>query len=538
MSSIDAEALYRVLLDQIRAAYGESLREADGAVLAGIYSGGAWLAERLAKDLDVKEFGVVNVSLHRDDYAKKGLHSQASPTSLPFEVDNRRIVLIDDVLSTGRTVRAAVNELYDYGRPASVALAVLADRGGRELPMAARFTGGVVEVPPIRTSCSPGRTTARSPSRPKRAQAEGRAAASSSNAIPRIEMNTATQGSAEGSAPDNESARASDKFRYGFLKGNPQLTKNGELKHLLTIEGLPRSIVTHILDTAEQFVSVTDREVKKVPLLRGKSVFNLFFENSTRTRTTFEIAAKRLSADVLNLNINASSTSKGESLLDTINNLSAMHADMFVVRHASSGAPYLIAEHCAPHVHVINAGDGRHAHPTQGLLDMYTIRHYKRDFTKLRVAIVGDILHSRVARSDIHALTTLGVPEVRAIGPRTLLAGQSRTDGRARLSQPRRRPEGRRRDHHAASAERTHERRAAAVRAGVFQELGPHARAARARRARCDRDASGADEPRRRNRFASGRRTAVGDPEPGDVRHRGAHGGDGHRGRQQRLKRD
>ena len=120
--------------------------EADGAVLAGIYSGGAWLAERLAKDLDVKEFGVVNVSLHRDDYAKKGLHSQASPTSLPFEVDNRRIVLIDDVLSTGRTMRAAVNELYDYGRPASVALAVLADRGGRELPMAARFAGGVVEV--------------------------------------------------------------------------------------------------------------------------------------------------------------------------------------------------------------------------------------------------------------------------------------------------------------------------------------------------------------------------------------------------------
>jgi aspartate carbamoyltransferase catalytic subunit len=153
-----------------------------------------------------------------------------------------------------------------------------------------------------------------------------------------------------------------------------------------------------------------------VPLLRGKSVFNLFFENSTRTRTTFEIAAKRLSADVLNLNINASSTSKGESLLDTINNLSAMSADMFVVRHASSGAPYLIAEHVAPHVHVINAGDGRHAHPTQGLLDMYTIRHYKKDFTNLTVAIVGDILHSRVARSDIHALTTLGVPEVRAIG--------------------------------------------------------------------------------------------------------------------------
>jgi aspartate carbamoyltransferase catalytic subunit len=206
---------------------------------------------------------------------------------------------------------------------------------------------------------------------------------------------------------------------------HPQLTDHGELRHLLTIEGLPRAILTRILDTAEGFVSVTDREVKKVPLLRGKSVFNLFFENSTRTRTTFEIAAKRLSADVLNLNISTSSASKGESLLDTIDNLSAMHADMFVVRHATSGAPFLIAQHLdrlrGPHVHVINAGDGRHAHPTQGLLDMYTIRHFKKDFTQLRVAVVGDILHSRVARSDIHALTTLGVPEVRAIGPYTLL---------------------------------------------------------------------------------------------------------------------
>ncbi len=206
---------------------------------------------------------------------------------------------------------------------------------------------------------------------------------------------------------------------------NPQLNSNGELQHLLTIEGLPKAVINHILDTASSFVGISDREVKKVPLMRGKSVFNLFFENSTRTRTTFEIASTRLSADVINLNISASSASKGESLLDTIDNLAAMHADMFVVRHSQSGAPYLIAKHLVdtkqPHVHVVNAGDGRHAHPTQGLLDMYTIRHYKKDFTNLTVAIVGDILHSRVARSDIHALTTLGVPEVRAIGPRTLL---------------------------------------------------------------------------------------------------------------------
>lgn len=200
-----------------------------------------------------------------------------------------------------------------------------------------------------------------------------------------------------------------------------QLNKNGELLHLLTIEGLPTSILTLILDTAESFIGVTEREIKKIPLLRGKSIFNLFFEPSTRTRTTFEIAAKRLSADVLNLNIAVSAQSKGEALLDTVNNLSAMHADMFVVRHSQSGAAHMIASHVKPDIHVINAGDGRHAHPTQALLDMFTIRRYKHDFHNLRVAIVGDILHSRVARSQIHALSTLGVPEIRVIAPKTLL---------------------------------------------------------------------------------------------------------------------
>ena len=210
---------------------------------------------------------------------------------------------------------------------------------------------------------------------------------------------------------------------------NPQLNRNGELHHLLTLEGLPVAILRQILDTAQSFVGVTEREVKKVPILRGKTVFNLFFEPSTRTRTTFEIAAKRLSADVLNLAINISSATKGESVLDTVANLAAMQADMFIVRHAASGAPYLIARHVAPDIHVINAGDGRHAHPTQGLLDMFTIRHYKHDFTSLRVAVVGDVLHSRVARSHIHALTTLGCPEIRVIGPKTLLPREVETLG-------------------------------------------------------------------------------------------------------------
>ena len=202
-----------------------------------------------------------------------------------------------------------------------------------------------------------------------------------------------------------------------------QFNSAGELTHLLTLEGLPKEQILHILDTAKQFVSVTDpaREVRKVPLLRGKSVFNLFFENSTRTRTTFEIAAKRLSADVINLDISTSSTAKGESLLDTIDNLVAMQADIFVVRHNVSKAPIEIANHVPAHVHVVNAGDGSHQHPTQGLLDMYTMRHFKHQFKGLKVAIVGDIVHSRVAKSNIHALTTLGCEEIRAIGPESLL---------------------------------------------------------------------------------------------------------------------
>jgi aspartate carbamoyltransferase catalytic subunit len=205
---------------------------------------------------------------------------------------------------------------------------------------------------------------------------------------------------------------------------NPQINDQGELVHLLTLEGLPAEMIVRILDTAVPFVSIAERDVKKVPLLRGKAVFNLFFENSTRTRTTFEIAAKRLSADVINLNIGASSTTKGETLLDTVDNLCAMNADMFVVRHAQSGAPHLIASHLnrtgRSHVHVVNAGDGRHAHPTQGLLDLFTIRHYTQDFRNLTVAIVGDVLHSRVARSNIWGLLKLGA-EVAVCGPRSLL---------------------------------------------------------------------------------------------------------------------
>ncbi len=208
-----------------------------------------------------------------------------------------------------------------------------------------------------------------------------------------------------------------------------QLDAAGNLEHFLTIDGLSRELLTEILDKTEGFLGVAEQAVKKVPLCRGKTVANLFFETSTRTRTTFELAAKRLSADVLNLNIGTSATAKGETLLDTLRNLEAMHVDMFVVRHAESGAAHFIAEHADPHVSIVNAGDGRHSHPTQAMLDMFTIRRHKGDFADLCVAVVGDVLNSRVARSQLAALRTLGVGEIRIIAPRTLIPAHAESLG-------------------------------------------------------------------------------------------------------------
>lgn len=200
-----------------------------------------------------------------------------------------------------------------------------------------------------------------------------------------------------------------------------QLDNNGRLKHLLTTEGLPRALLERLLDRAEPYARAAEAGFKKDPLLTGKTVVNLFFENSTRTRTTFELAATRLSADVVNLQVSASSTAKGETLLDTLKTLEAMQADMFVIRHEASGAAHFFAEHAAPEVAILNAGDGRHAHPTQALLDAFTIRRHKPDFSKLSIAIVGDIVHSRVARSNIHCLRTLGCTDLRVVGPPTLI---------------------------------------------------------------------------------------------------------------------
>ncbi|ROO25253.1 aspartate carbamoyltransferase [Salinisphaera orenii MK-B5] len=200
-----------------------------------------------------------------------------------------------------------------------------------------------------------------------------------------------------------------------------QLDDQGGLRHLITTQGLPRALIEQILDTAESFVPDPGAPPRKVPLLRGRTVFNLFFENSTRTRTTFELAAKRLSADVINMDVAHSSRAKGEDDLDTLFTLQAMGGSIFAIRHPENGAAARFAAHAADDVAIINAGDGSHAHPTQALLDVFTIRRHRPDFANLAVAIVGDVRHSRVAHSTIQALRTLGTRDIRVVGPERFL---------------------------------------------------------------------------------------------------------------------
>ena len=211
------------------------------------------------------------------------------------------------------------------------------------------------------------------------------------------------------------------KERLNQTLGRPELTCDGGICHFLGVEGLSRIQLENIIQKAMGYFDNTGR-LTNTTELAGKTVMNLFFENSTRTRTTFEAAQKRLGANVLNLDIARSSTNKGETLRDTLWNLEAMSADMFVVRHFASGAAHFMATEVTPNVAIINAGDGWHAHPTQAMLDMLTIyREAPKSFDELSVAIIGDIKHSRVARSDISALQTLGVKDIRVIAPKTLL---------------------------------------------------------------------------------------------------------------------
>lgn len=215
------------------------------------------------------------------------------------------------------------------------------------------------------------------------------------------------------------------------LLPNPSIARRStsvpfDHKHLLGIEPLSKQDILTILDTAESFVEISTREVKKVPTLRGKNIINLFFEPSTRTRNSFELAAKRLSADIVNFNRQFSSVVKGETLKDTVLNLEAMQSDAIIIRHTCPGAPHYVSSFCRSHI--INAGDGAHEHPTQALLDAFTIRQEKKNLEGLKTVIVGDILHSRVARSNIYLLNKLGA-KVICVGPPALLPDEFKEFG-------------------------------------------------------------------------------------------------------------
>ena len=199
-----------------------------------------------------------------------------------------------------------------------------------------------------------------------------------------------------------------------------QISADGQLRHLLTLNGLSKAHICRILDEAEAFLTPPGHPAVRTRALEGRTVANLFFEASTRTRASFDLAAKRLGADVLNLDVNTSSRKKGESILDTIYTLQAMQVDVFVVRDASAGVPAYIARNVQDHVSILNAGEAEVSHPTQGLLDLMTMRQHKPNFEDLTVAIVGDIAHSRVARSAAEGLTTMGVGELRLISPKVL----------------------------------------------------------------------------------------------------------------------
>jgi aspartate carbamoyltransferase catalytic subunit len=205
------------------------------------------------------------------------------------------------------------------------------------------------------------------------------------------------------------------------IQFSAQIDIDGRLRHLITLEGIDARHITALLDRADDLRKDSANGTRPLDLLRGRTLINLFFEPSTRTRTSFDLAAQRLGAHVINFDVASSSTVKGETLLDTIHTLEAMHCDAFVVRHKESGTPAFIAANLRTRAAVLNAGDGNHAHPTQGLLDVLTLRQRGVDFSKLRVAICGDIRHSRVARSDVHALQALGVRDLRLCAPAALL---------------------------------------------------------------------------------------------------------------------
>ena len=331
---LDDEALGRTLA-RLAHEVIERAGDLEQLALVGIHTRGVPLARRLqalvAERSDVEPaLGSVDISFHRDDVLVRGREAPLHPqplvrgTELDFALEGRTCVLVDDVLYTGRTIRAAIEALLDYGRPARVQLAVLVDRGHRELPIRPDYVGKNLPTALRRARARRARGDRRQGSRPARA------------------------GSRRGTERD--------------------VTAERRRRHLLGVGDLTRDDAIRILDTARALERSLDREVKKLPTLRGRLVVNLFYESSTRTLSSFELAAKRLSADTMTLRSSGSSVEKGESLRDTAETLGAYDPDVIVIRHPHIGAPQLVA--AATDALVVNAGDGKHQHPTQALLDL------------------------------------------------------------------------------------------------------------------------------------------------------------------------
>ncbi len=344
----------------------------------GIHTRGVTLAERVRKILAAEQadlqipLGAVDVSFYRDDLDHLITNPEVQSTDIPFAVEGVDVIIFDDVLFTGRTIRSAIEGVMSFGRPKSIELAVLIDRGNRELPIQPDYVGEKIET--------------------------------SRHDHIRVMF-------------DEHDGEDCIRVKQGIDKTTHSPME--PRKDLLEIEDLSREEIEFVLKTAQPYKELFKRSVKKMPTLQGKAVLNLFYEPSTRTRSSFEVAAKRLSADVTNLAVSESSVVKGESILDTVDTLQAMRADYIIVRHKASGIPNLIAKHTG--ASVINAGDGFHAHPTQALLDAYTLRerYPGEELAGKKVLIVGDILHSRVARSTSRILNKLDV-EVGVLGPGTL----------------------------------------------------------------------------------------------------------------------
>ena len=316
------------------------------------------------------EAGSLDIGMYRDDIDTRP-KTRIGPTEIPEPIDGKVVVLTDDVLFTGRTIRAALDALVDLGRPSAVQLAVVVDRGHRQLPIRADYVGK--NIPTAITEHVAVRF----------AEIDG-----------------------------DDGVYMGDSARKRFRK------RGRRVNDLLTTEGLSKEMLTDLLDEADEFAEVLTRPIPKVPALRGKTVATMFFEPSTRTRMSFEKAAKALSADTVSFSPGTSALSKGESLKDTALTVHAMGVDLMVVRHKNTGAPQRLAEWLD--IPIVNGGDGAHQHPTQALLDCLTIRQRFGTLEGLNIAIVGDIKHSRVARSDIFAMSTLGA-NVTLVGPPTLL---------------------------------------------------------------------------------------------------------------------